>query len=577
MPKEKLPKLNESHIRKLASEESFKRGMRYYRSGAILEPIRQGMELRADCQGSQYEPYQVSVTLTEEDVGETFCTCPYNHGGICKHIVALLLTYAHKPQAFRIIQPMEEMLAQHSKEELITLIGEIVKREPGLMSLVELSVESRQGKPIDVEAYRRRVRRVLQHRSLDVIEWELQTLGDTANQLAKAGDWLNAGALYYALLAETVSHYDDELQGMDEEGDVAILLDEFAEGLSKCLKEGKPEGGIRRAWLEALLDAELTDIELGGIDLAPSARGAVLTHATDEEWAWIEKRVRVQIQTSSDWGREVLVEFLVERQAQKGWNEEGAALIRELGTPEQRAFLLVEEGRIDEAMRLMQHLLTDKPGLVTEFADALVEAGAEDAAVALVTAHVQSGGVFPWCTDWLAKYYRKRGDSRASLEWQQKTFLQRPSVDTFKTLREVSRKAGMWGQVHSDVLNALERKNQIGPLIEIALYEGDVARALELLPRLRVWGWRNYKREVAQAAEKDYPQEAIALYKEMVERAIGERQRSAYRQAAWDLKRVKALYERLDAQSDWDVYIQTLRMQYARFPALQDELRKVRL
>jgi uncharacterized Zn finger protein len=222
------------------------------------------MELRADCQGSRYEPYQVSVTLTKDGVGETFCTCPYDHGGICKHIVALLLTYVHKPQAFRVIQPLEEMLVQRSKEELIALIGEIVKREPGLMSLVELSVESRQGKPIDIEAYRRRVRRVLRHQSLDVTEWKLQALGDTADRLTKAGDWLNAGALYCALLAETVSRYDDELYMMAKEGDVAILLDEFAEGLSKCLKEGKPEGGIRRAWLEALLDAELTDIELGG-------------------------------------------------------------------------------------------------------------------------------------------------------------------------------------------------------------------------------------------------------------------------------------------------------------------------
>jgi len=118
---------------------------------------------------------------------------------------------------------------------------------------------------------------------------------------------------------------------------------------------------------------------------------------------------------------------------------------------------------------------------------------------------------------------------------------------------------------------------RIGPLIDIALYEDDAARALELLPRLEGWHWKDYKKEVARAAEKDYPREAMELYEEMVEDSIGRRQRSAYRQAAEYLRRVKGLYEALDAGSDWDGYIRDLRTRYARFPALQDELDKAHL
>ncbi len=180
--------------------------------------------------------------------------------------------------------------------------------------------------------------------------------------------------------------------------------------MSRCLKEGQPDGDTRRAWLEALLAAELTDIELGGIDLAPSARDAVLEHASDEDWAWIEKEVRAQIHKSRDWEREALVNFLSEWRGHQRQDKEAAALIRELGTPEQR-----------------------------------------------------------------------------------------------------------------------------------------------------------------------HPQEAIALYRELVEQAIGRRQRSAYQEAVRYLKRVKALYKSLGAQSDWDAYLQSLRTQYAHLPALQDELRKARL
>lgn len=141
----------------------------------------------------------------------------------------------------------------------------------------------------------------------------------------------------------------------------------------------------------------------------------------------------------------------------------------------------------------------------------------------------------------------------------------------------MSNKLGQWERVRADVLNALEREKKMDALIEIALHEGDVARALELLPRVSGWGWRDYKREVARAAEKDYPQAAISLYKEMVERAIGGRQRNTYQEAAQHLKRIKKLYERLKAPCEWDAYIQALRTQYARLPALQEELRRARL
>ncbi len=58
--KEQLPTLAEAHICTLASAQSFERGTSYFHGGAILDPVRQGMELRASCEGSAYEPYQVN-------------------------------------------------------------------------------------------------------------------------------------------------------------------------------------------------------------------------------------------------------------------------------------------------------------------------------------------------------------------------------------------------------------------------------------------------------------------------------------------------------------------------------------
>ncbi|HEY0321547.1 MAG TPA: SWIM zinc finger family protein [Pyrinomonadaceae bacterium] len=313
MAEEKLPRLTEAHVRELASEKSFERGETYYRDGAVLEPVRQVWELRAQCEGSGYEPYQVSATLAKSGIAETSCMCPYDYGGICKHIVALLLTYVHEPQAFRSIPPLSALLAGRSQKELIVLIGELIKCEPELLSLVELSVatdQATQGKPLDAASYRRQTRRALRHESEHVVERELRALRELAARSAKAGDWLNVGAVYHAVLDEAVRGYDDMLREIDEDGGVALIIDEFALGLSQCLKKSKANAETRRAWLEALLEAELTDIKLGGIDLAPSAREAVLEHANDEEWAWIEARLRAAMSKSNNWEREALTRFL---------------------------------------------------------------------------------------------------------------------------------------------------------------------------------------------------------------------------------------------------------------------------
>ncbi len=69
----------------------------------------------------------------------------------------------------------------------------------------------------------------------------------------------------------------------------------------------------------------------------------------------------------------------------------------------------------------------------------------------------------------------------------------------------------------------------------------------------------------------------VVLYKEMAERAIGERQRRSYEAAANHFKRVKVLSERHNTQAEWDAYIQGLSSEYAHLLALQDEMRKAQL
>ncbi|MGB4869984.1 MAG: SWIM zinc finger family protein [Candidatus Promineifilaceae bacterium] len=90
--------IKETDVQALASAKSFERGRGYFRDGSVSDMARRGNLITAFVQGNDYEPYRVQVTLADFGIAETSCTCPYEQGGICKHIVATLLTAIHQPE-----------------------------------------------------------------------------------------------------------------------------------------------------------------------------------------------------------------------------------------------------------------------------------------------------------------------------------------------------------------------------------------------------------------------------------------------------------------------------------------------
>jgi uncharacterized Zn finger protein len=584
MVNKRLPSLTEAQVRALATAKVFERGRDYFAESAISETTRQGMTLSGQCQGSDPEPYVVRVSFDKKGVADADCDCPYEYEGVCKHLVALLLTYIHEPQRFGTGAPSSSSsLADHSKEELLALINELTGRDPKLKAVVEINAaahHARQGKPIDTAALRKQARRILhlgewEYRAGRKIAKDLSALGHVGEKLRAAGDFGNAGAVYHALLDESVKAYDDLMWQVDENGDLAVVVDNFAEALGDCLKKCGTKNKVRQDWLGCLLDALFRDREMGGVDFASSADEIILEEATNEEWRRIEERVRAKAEQSRDWERSSLVEFLAAGLKRRKRQNEAASLVRDLGTPEQQARLLIREKQIGEAVRLINEIVTDKPGLVEPFADELVQAGEKQVALEFVLARVQAGDGRR--SEWLAAYYRKHGSAKEALDWQRRSFLDSPSVERFKSLREVCRKTKNWDKVRAKVLSALEWEDQYSALLEIALYEGDVKRALQLLPRVKGHGWRDYSQMVGEAAEKDYPREAIKIYRQKAEAAIEERNRASYQRAADYLKRVKRLFQRLDDLDGWSAYVGLLRETYKHLPALQDEMRKASL
>ncbi len=570
-----IPTITEADVRRYADPQSFQRGTDYYHRGTILNPTCQGNELHAECQGSEHQPYRVSVTLGEHGIADYTCSCP--RGGFCKHIVALLLTWIHAPEQFDVLPPLEESLARRSREELIVLVKEMIARQPDLARLLELPLGPADEHPFDPEPFRRQLRYAL---TRDEVEWvvrELEQIRHTADSYLEAGDPIVAGHLYALILKETLNQMQDWWLEWDRDGDIFSVLQGCAEGLEQCLEAGTADEETRRPWLEALLEAELKDIRLGGVDLATPAGDVLLEQATAEEWAWIEVRLQQELSRADKWTRGALVSFMTRRRELSGDRAEADAFLLEHGTPEQRAFRLVALGGVEEALRIAEQHFTDLPGLVIRFADVLVRAGHGEAAVAYMTAQMGNKRHAWHYRPWLARYFQERGDQQVAVDLWRQDFENEPSLETYHTLREMGTDLGIWENLRPALLSTLGASHHGALLIDIALEEGNVAWGLEIARRPDANLNETYWERLAQAAETERPRDALDIYCWLAEWAIALRGRENYRRVAEYLRRISHLYRKMGETAAWEDYITHLRQEHSRLPALQDELRKAGL
>ena len=121
-------------------------------------------------------------------------------------------------------------------------------------------------------------------------------------------------------------------------------------------------------------------------------------------------------------------------------------------------------------------------------------------------------------------------------------------------------------------------------LVEVALDEGDIERALQLLKVTKPLGPESYQWQydyartpevalkVAERTEEAYPRASIDLYQQHVERLIAGRGRSNYQVACSYLAKIRSLYEKLDETELWTTYIAWLRKRHSRLSTLKEEL-----
>jgi hypothetical protein len=436
---------------------------------------------------------------------------------------------------------------------------------------------------VDPEIYRRQAAAVFG--DADYEEWgagdevaeQLEAILEIGDGFLEQGQLAAAAAVYRPVLEEVLENYETF---QDEEGSLGGVVTSCVSGLGACLAGTGEEVETRRSLLEALFAVFKFDVEYGGIGLSDEVPELIRVHATAEERQAVAGWVREALAGGKrDWGRSTYGAFLLALEAETLDDEGYLRICRETGQTHDLVERLLELGRLDEAVEEVRRA---GDYALLGLADLLVRHDHGDVAESLVRERSEKTEDTR-VLEWLKKRYLERDDKAAALELAERIFLKFPSLAGYQEIRGLARPLGEWDAVRPELLKVLEAPQYSDLLVRIALDEGEIDRALELVnaspPRSPLGLGYGYgflsgslKLEVAKAAEESRPRAALEIYRGAAEENISARGRDNYQSACGFLKRVRALHERLGEQKEWERYIARLRDENRSLRALKEEL-----
>lgn len=606
-----LPKITESMIRAGASPESFRRGEEYYREGTISNTaIQQDTLLSGECAGTYSPYYRVQVELDDAGIANASCTCLYEYGGYCKHIVALLLAYLHHPKSFPVRKAPEELLADLDRDDLTAILTKMIQEQPDLYDRIEAmtSVPSKskkkRGKKVDIEVHRRHILGIVH--SLDGMRmseayWHV---GGLANQLREvqgsalkfldAGDAESALEILLVLLEESsrgieyVDDSDGELGGFV--GDLGTSLAEAI--LSMEFSQVERDRLVRR--LEKLIDYAGDYGMEGNLDIA--------VQAAKYGWGDVPKEMEPVRRTVPKFDED---EEPDDWDEDKYWGEEDNHEFREWGFPvesgvedltEARLNVLERQGRIEEYLALCKqeerhlryalklcdlkqmseavkyakkHLTTAEESL--EVARRLRETRLVAEAIEIGEHGLKLKGSKLSLGEWLGPVEEAQGRTKQALSAWLAVFGEHPSLETYKAIRRLA--GSGWGSMRPEVMEKLRKSYDKQVLAEVFLLEEEWDEAIKVAEGRDVY--YPVVEMVADGVVHHRPEWVAQISLRHAERLMSEPKSKNYPIAAAWLKRAKQAYKLLGKTDEWKKYLGEMKEKYKRRPALQSQLARL--
>ena len=380
-------------------ETILKRGFQYFKKGLVQEPeeLMPG-EYEAIVEGA--ELYTVNLTIKNDVVTESVCTCPYEMGPVCKHVAAVIF-YLHQNEpdpAAKLLQKkggsaktakrkpvaqqVDELLGILSHDNLKEYIKDLCIRDSHFRQQFLIQHASLV-MPDSKELYERQIQAIIKtgiDRHGYIGYSEARYVGDAVHNLVSRADKLIEKSNYKTAMFIVCAVLEEMTKVLDfaddSNGDIGACI-EYAENVLFTISQQPIDDTLRseltgyclKTWKDMTFDGwdwHYTMLDIA-VELAQDDNEAKQIHAlldeikpnnTDWDWAMHEvQRIRVNLIRKTE-GEEKASAFLEENLSNSDFRKE----IIEKAIKEKdynKALTLCQEGiNIDDR---------DKPGLAFDW------------------------------------------------------------------------------------------------------------------------------------------------------------------------------------------------------------------
>ena len=549
-------KITESILKSLSSPESFARGHELYQSDAVFDTFRQGDLLTGKCESSSAPFYQLNVQLDEDGIQEAFCTCPYDWGGYCKHIIALMLTYIHNTNAFIEQKSIEELLSPLDKDALVRLIAKMVDKKPDLYSWLQTAISavltksqpvrprSKRKTEVSKTEYKRQIQSILHSlRGYCMSEayWmmggmvdQLDHIRDTACEFLEAEDAQGALVILTTLLTEVSGSFE---QFDDSDGELGGFFSELALPLVEAILSADLSKTESRSLFKEL-EPVIEELSAYGIDDLDVILAALNRGWSDEAPNELE---------DYDFDETILIEAKLNILDRQNRVEEYLKLCLETG--EFRRYILkqIELGEFEKAVEVAWKTLAQASDALI-VAKALRDTGRLPDALRLAEKGLDLDGSKHDLGVWLGPIEETQGQIEQAIQAYQAAFTSLPSLELYSTLKKLS--GANWGQLRPALIQTLQDSHHTDALADVYLFEEEWDQAIGVAGKDGEWNYPLIEK-VADVVLSFRPYWVIQASRKQAEGLIAKTQSKYYAAAARWLSKMKQAYLSSGRKAEW--------------------------
>ena len=613
--------LSWDNLREWAGSKIVSRGQSYQRQNLVskLAELDNG-GLLAWVDGTHR--YATQVTIDEEGLPESTCTCPYGHD--CKHGVATVLEYLEQikknkrvpkaakdderlllfdeedewdddiddiddeddydydesPQTKKVQSEITAFLNGKTKTQLTKLIIELAGKFP---KMAQELTDRQQLASGDVKSLITRLKKDIREITSEPgwqNYWQHEGYTPDYSQIRiKLETLLKAGHPDEVLKLgkELIEFGNRQIEESHDDGETATEIEECMPVIVKALEQSSMAKVDKLVWaVDVALKDDYDTFDAFGDYLCRKHAKADWGILADELLKQLGKMKHSGNKNDfhRDYARDRLSDWIIYALDQAGRNEEIIGLCE------------VEAQKTGSFTRLVKHLISEKR---YKDAEHWIQEG-------IRKTEKELPGVASDLRNRLKEIRTSQKDWGAVATMQTEEFVRYPSQETFLACKKANAKTKTWPKVREHLLAYLEKgklpwkqkdwplgiSNQTNPnprasyrntfpmtnvLIDIAILEKKPERVLFWHDQLQnnKRSWVGVGDDRIAAAIQDYaPERAVAIWKTIAESLINKTKPSAYEQAASYLRKAEKIMKREKKQSEWKQYLNGLREKHAR-------------